>query len=141
MKKQFSSEYVKFQLKIANFILTQNFTARCNEYEILFNQMSSISPDDMKEYVQKSPSFLTARNKSLSLMEKIVQLHHFLKELFELSENELGLRYSYNLDKVDKIIADKLKEAAYLIHKFEIASEEGRRAIEVVNNPFLAQAL
>jgi hypothetical protein len=141
MKDKFATDYVKFQAKIANFVLSQNFTARCEEYENLFNQMSSISPDDMKEYVQKSPAFLTARNKSLSIMEKIVEVHRSLKELFELSENELGLKYSYNLDKVDKEIADRLKEAAFLLHKYEEASKEGRKAIEIADNPFLAQAL
>jgi len=141
MKEKFSQDYAKFQVKIANFVLSQNFTQRCEEYENLFNQMASISPDDMKEYIQKSPAFLDARNKSLSMMEKIVEIHRSLKELFELNENELGLKYSYNLNKVDEEIAQKLKEAAYLIHQFEKISEEGRKAIEIADNPFLSQAL
>jgi len=141
MKEQFSNDYPKFQAKIANFVLSQNFTARCEEYENLFNQMSSISPDDMKEYAQKSPAFLDARNKSLAYMEKIVEIHRSLQELFEYNENELGLKYNYNLTKVDKEIAEKLKEAAYYLHKYEEASEEGRKAIEIADNPFLSQAL
>lgn len=141
MKEKFSEDYVKFQAKMANFVLTQNFTARCEEYENLFNQMASISPDDMKEYVQKSPAFLHARNKSLSLMENIVEIHRFLKTLFELSEDELGVKYGYNLQKVDREIADKLKEVSYLLHEYEKASQEGRKAIEIADNPFLSQAL
>ncbi|MBU1659586.1 hypothetical protein KKG72_11150 [bacterium] len=141
MKEQFSKDYVKFQLKTANFIMSQNFAARCEEYENLFNQMASISPDDMKEYIQKSPTFLHARNKSLSLMEKIVSLHHSLKEIFELKEDELGLKYNYNLEKADKEIASKLHEAAYLLHEFEKVSKEGRKAIEIADSPFLSQAL
>lgn len=141
MQEQFSKDYVKFQVKIANFVLTQNFTARCEEYENLFNQMASISPDDMKQYIQKSPDFLVARNKSLSIMEKIVSLHKSLKEIFELNENQLGLRYQYNLEEVDKEIAEKLKEAAYLLHQFEKVSEDGRKAIEIADNPFLSQVL
>ncbi|MBU0721770.1 hypothetical protein KJ877_10535 [bacterium] len=141
MKEQFSKEYAIFQAKIANFVLNQNFSARCEEYENLFNQMASISPDDMKEYIQKSPAFLKARNESLSLMERIVAIHRELKDLFELNENELGLKYSYNLDKADVEIAEKLKEAAFLLHKYEQASEAGRKAIEIADSPFLSQAL
>ncbi len=141
MKEEFSQDYIKFQAKIANFVLTQNFESRYEEYENLFNQMASISPDDMKDYIQKSPDFLDARNKSLSIMEKIVAMHRSLKELFELSENELGVKYDYDLKKVDEEIASKLKEAAYLLHKFEQVSQQGRDAIEKANNPFLAQAL
>lgn len=141
MKEKFSEDYVKFQVKIANFVLSQNFTARCEEYENLFNQMASISPDDMKEYIQKSPAFLVARNKSLALMEKIVEVHHSLKELFELNENELGIKYGYNLQMVDKEVAKMLQHASFLLHKYEEASQEGRKAIEIADNPFLSQAL
>jgi hypothetical protein len=141
MKEKFSNDYPKFQAKIANFVLSQNFTARVEEYEELFNQMSSISPDDMRTYAQKSPAFLEARNKSLSLMEQILSLHRELKTLFELNESELGLKYNYSLDSIDKEIADKLKHSAYLLHQYEKASEAGRKAIEIVDNPFLAQAL
>ena len=141
MEEQFSKDYAKFQVKIANFVLTQNFTARCEEYENLFNQMASISPDDMKEYVQKSPAFLDARNKSLSLMERIVDIHRSLKEIFELNENELGLKYQYDLEKVDKEIAKKLQEAAYCLNEFETESKKGREAIEIADNPFFSQAL
>ena len=141
MKNKFSSEYPKFQAKIANFVLSNNFTARCEEYEHLFNQMSSISPDDMRTYAQKSPQFLDARNKSLSLMEQILTIHRELQKLFELSEDTLGLEYNYDLSSVDAVIAQKLKLSAYLLHQYEQASEAGRRAIEIADNPFLAQAL
>ncbi len=141
MKEKFSKDYPKFQAKIANFVLMQNFTSRYEEYENLFNQMASIAPEDMKEYIQKSPTFLVARNKSLALMERIVELHRSLKEIFELSELELGIKYNYNLDKIDKEIADILKESAFLLHKYEEVSQEGRRAIELANNPFSSQTL
>jgi len=141
MKEKYSNEYPKFQAKIANFVLSQNFTARLEEYEELFNQMSSISPDDMRMYAQKSPAFLDARNKSLSLMEQILTLHRELKTLFELNEHELGLRYNYSLETIDKEIADKLKRSAYLLHQYTTVSEAGRKAIEIADNPFLAQAL
>ena len=137
----FLQDYPKFQLKIANFVLTQNFTARSEEYENLFNQMASISPDDMKEYIQKSPKFLDARNKSLATMERIVAIHKELGALFELSQDELGQKFNYDLSQVDALIAERLKESGYLLHVYTQASEAGRKAIESVNNPFLAQAL
>ncbi len=139
MKEKFSQDYPRFKTKIANFVLTQNFTDRCKEYEEYFEQMSSISPDDMKEYVQKSPTFLKARNKSLSMMENIVDIHRKLKELFELNEDELGLKYSYNLLEVDKEIAKLLQEAAFLLKEFEKVSQIGRDAIKKADDPFLSQ--
>jgi hypothetical protein len=141
MKEKFSNEYPKFQAKIANFVLSQNFTARCEEYDELFNQMSSIAPDDMRIYAQKSPAFLDARNKSLSIMEQIVSIHRDLKSLFELNEEAIGLAYNYDLPAVDKDIAEKLKHSAHLLHQYAIVSEAGRKAIEIADNPFLAQAL
>ncbi|MDD2904830.1 MAG: hypothetical protein WBK95_07285 [Sulfurimonas sp.] len=141
MKEKFSNEYPKFQAKIANFVLSQNFTARCEEYDELFNQMSSIAPDDMRVYAQKSPAFLDARNKSLSIMEQIVSIHRDLKNLFELNEDALGIAYNYDLEAVDKHIAEKLKQSAYLLHQYALVSEAGRKAIEIADNPFLAQAL
>jgi Na+/phosphate symporter len=141
MKEKFSNEYPKFQAKIANFVLSQNFAARCEEYDELFNQMSSIAPDDMRVYAQKSPAFLDARNKSLSIMEQIVSIHRDLKNLFELNEDALGIAYNYDLEAVDKHIAEKLKQSAYLLHQYALVSEAGRKAIEIADNPFLAQAL
>lgn len=141
MKEEFSKNYIKFQAKTANFILTQNFAQRCEEYENLFNQMASIAPDDMKEYIQKSPAFLHARNKSLSLMERIVAIHRSLKELFELSKDALGVKFGYDLAKVDEEIAKMLKEVSYLLHEYEKASHLGREAIKKADNPFLSQAL
>ncbi len=136
-QEQFSQEFPKFQLKINNFILNQNFTQKTKEYTEMFNQMASISPDDMKEYAQKSPAFLKARNESLELMERIVAIHLELQELFKMDEESLGKAYEHNLNAVDEKIAAKLKEAATLLHHFNIASEKGRKAIERADNPFL----
>ena len=139
-EEQFSQEFPKFQLKINNFILNQNFTEKTKEYTDMFNKMASVSPDDMKEYIQKAPLFLKARNESLELMERVVALHLELEEIFKMDEESLGKAYEYNLNAVDEKIAAKLKEAATLLHHFNIASEKGRQAIERADNPFLAQA-
>jgi hypothetical protein len=140
-KAQFLEDFPKFQVKIHNFVRDTNFAAKTEEYTELFNQMASVSPDDMKEYIQKSPAFLNARNKSLALMERIVALHRGLEELFRMDAETLGKEYGYDLAKVDRRIAQELKEAATLLHQFDRVSEEGRKAIEQVDSPFFSQAL
>ncbi len=140
-KAQFSQDYQKFQVKIHNFVVSHNFAAKVTEYTDMFNTMASISPDDMKEYIQKSPIFLKARNESLELMERIVALHKGLEEIFKMSEEELGKAYDFELAAVDKKIASDLKEAANLLHRFNSVSEAGRKAIEQADNPFFSQAL
>jgi len=74
-------------------------------------------------------------------MERIVAIHKELDEIFEMDETTLGLKFKYNLNEVDELIGKKVKEAANLIHQFSIVSEEGRKAIEMVDDPFLSQAL
>jgi ElaB/YqjD/DUF883 family membrane-anchored ribosome-binding protein len=141
IKRQFLEDFPKFQVKIHNFVRDTNFAAKTEEYTELFNQMASVSPDDMKEYIQKSPAFLNARNKSLALMEQIVALHKRLEELFSMDAETLGEKYDHDLTKVDRQIAQELKEAARLLQQFDRVSEEGRKAIEQVDSPFFSQAL
>ena len=141
MNKQFSEDFPKFKAKIHNFVVAQNFAGKVEYYDKLFNEMASVSPDDMKEYVQNSPSFLPIRNKSLQIMERITDLHNDLDALFKMQEDELGKAYEYDLNKVDRKIAADLKEAANLIHQFETVSEQGRQAMEKVDSPFFSQAL
>lgn len=141
MNTQFSKDFPKFKAKIHNFVVAQNFAGKVEYYDRLFNEMASISPDDMKEYVQQSPSFLPLRNKSLQLMERITDLHNGLDALFKMEEDELGKTYDYDLQKIDKKIAADLKEAANLIHQFETVSEQGRQAMEKVDSPFFSQSL
>lgn len=141
MKEQFLEDFPKFQIKIHNFVRDTNFAAKTEEYTELFNQMASVSPDDMKTYIQKSPAFLDARNRSLALMENIVSLHKGLEELFRMDAETLGKKYDYDLAKVDRQIGKELKEAANLLHQFDLIAEEGRKAIEQVDSPFFSQAL
>lgn len=141
MTSKFSEDFPKFKAKIHNFVVTQNFVAKVEYYDRLLHEMASVSPDDMKEYVERSPSFLTLRNQSIQIMEKVVDLHNGLDALFKMGEEELGKAYGYDLAKVDQKIAADLKEAARLIHEFTRVSEEGRRAIEQVDSPFFSQAL
>lgn len=141
MNRQFSKDFPRFKAKIHDFVVTQDFAGKVKEYDKLFNEMASISPDDMKEYVQNSPSFLPLRNRSLQLMERITDLHNGLDSLFKMDEQTLGKAYDYDLSKVDHKIAKDIKEAANLLHQFETISEQGRQAIEKVDSPFFSQSM
>lgn len=141
MNDTFHTDFPKFKAKIHNFVVSQNFVSKVEYYDRLLHEMASVSPDDMKSYVERSPSFLQLRNESMKLMERIVDLHQSLNEIFKMEEEELGKRYDYNLEHVDQTIAEQLKEAAALIHRFNIVSEKGRQAIEQVDSPFFSQAL
>ena len=140
-KETFSEDYKKFQVKIHKFVVEQNFADKVKQYTEYFDQMASLSPDDLKEFIQKSPTFLKARNQSMELMERIVATHHGLEEIFKMDEETLGKAYNYDLSKVDEKIAKDLKDAANMIYQFNIVSEQGRKEVEKINNPFLNQVL
>ncbi|MCH9814607.1 MAG: hypothetical protein K0U47_11780 [Epsilonproteobacteria bacterium] len=139
MQAQFKEDYPKFKAKINSFISDTQFETRVETYITLFDQMASISPDDIRELLEKVPMFAETRNHSMQLMEKIVQIHLDLKELFALEEEALGLKYNYDLKKVDQEVADKLKESAQLLKEYERVSEHGRELIEASRNPFFDQ--
>ncbi len=141
MQAQFSQEFPKFKAKIQNFIVSARFKEKSAEYEKLFNQMASVAPDDMKHYIEKSPAFLNARNKSLAYMERIVMIHKEIETIFEMDEITLGIKYRYDLNGVDELIGKKVKEAANLVYQFGIISEEGGKPIALADDPFLSQSL
>jgi hypothetical protein len=141
MHEEFLKDFPKFQAKIKAFIQNTKFEARLEEYHSHFEQMMSISPDDMREYAEKSPKFLNARNRSLALMEQILEIHRDLEAIFAMDAETLGTTFDYDLKAVDLKIANDVKASAALLHQFEIESEKGRKAIEEANSPFLSQAL
>jgi hypothetical protein len=141
MNTQFSEDFPKFKAKIHNFVVSQDFAGKVESYNKLFNEMASVSPDDMKEYIRSSPSFLPLRNKSLKIMERITDLHNSLDALFKMEEEELGKSFDYDLEKVDRKIASDLKEAANLLHQLNIISEQGRHLMETADSPFFSQSL
>jgi len=141
MKAQFAQDYPKFKKKIDSFISHTKFEKRLEEYTTIFDQMASVSPDDMREFIERSPLFIKARNESMKLMEEIVSINLGLKEIFELDQATLGKRCNYNLEIIDEKIADDMKRLTVLLHHYEIASEKGREAIEVAQNPFFQQEI
>lgn len=141
MHEEFTKDFPKFQEKIKKFKETTKFQARLDEYHNHFEQMMSISPDDMREYAEKSPKFLDARNRSLAIMERILEIHRNLEEIFNMDATGLGLKFEYDLKKVDQQIANDVKESARLIHQFDIESEKGRKAIKEADSPLFSQAL
>jgi len=102
--------------------------------------MASIAPDDMKEYVERSPEFLKYRNKSLAMMERIVEIHNNLERIFKLDMSALELESKGDLKNIDAVIGKKVQEAAQLLHQFHEVSEKGRALIEKLDDPFLSQA-
>ena len=136
MQKQFQNDFIKFQTKIAQFRKNTNFDARLVEYEELMNQMMSVSPDDMREFAERSPVFLDARNRSLAAMERILQIHQELDAIFKMDENALAAHCSYDLSSVDAHIGKSVQESAALLKSFEHYSEIGREALEALNKPF-----
>lgn len=141
MTEAFQNEFRKFQAKITQFKQANMFEQRSAEYEELFNQMASVAPDDMKHYIERSERFLPLRNRSLELMERIVALHRELAELFAMDAETLGKKCDYHLESIDMEIAGKLQEAAVLLKEFEALSNEGRRIIEMADDPFLSQGM
>jgi len=135
MHVQFSQAFLKFRAKIQRFIISANFKEKSAEYAKLFNRMASVTPDDMKHYIEKSPAFLNARNKSLACMEHIVVIHKELEALFAMDEIT-GLKYRYDLNGGDELTGKKVKDAANLIHRFGKISKEGRKAIALADDPF-----
>jgi hypothetical protein len=133
MQAQFMQDFPKFSAKIQNFVLTTGFKKNAEQYEELFNQMSSIAPNDMKAYIEKSPAFLQARNESLAIMEKVVAIHKRLEDMFAMSAEVLGEIHGYDLAKIDTNIGKDIQESAKLIHQFKIVSERGRQAINDAN--------
>ncbi len=140
MSTQFQDDFKKFQIKIHNFVRDTSFQIKTKEYNELFNQMASIAPDDMKEYAERSPEFLKYRNKSLAMMERIVEIHNNLERIFKLDAIALELECKGKLENIDAVIGKEVQEVAQLVHQFHDVSEKGRALIEKLNDPFLAQA-
>ena len=141
MQTTFEQDFPKFQAKIAQFRHNTNFETRMAEYVELMNQMMSVSPDDMREYAERSPKFLDARNHSLAIMERILEIHQNLDEIFKMDATALQRYCEGDLGKIDQEIAKSVKESAVLLKQYEQWSEEGRKALEVLNSPFLSQGL
>lgn len=139
MQKQFKEDYPKFKAKIDGFVTDTQFDMRVETYVNLFDQMASISPDDIRELLKEVPMFDETRNRSMQLMEQIVQIHLDLQKLFALDEEALGIKYNYDLKKVDLEVAQKLQESAQLLQEYEKVSEYGRELIEASRNPFFDQ--
>ena len=132
-EEKFRADFPKFAAKVQNFVLTTGFKQNCEQYENLFNQMSSIAPDEMKEYIEKSPEFLQARNESLAIMERIVAIHKRLENIFSMNADVLSEIHGFDLAKIDANMGKDIQESARLLHEFEVISERGRSAINKAN--------
>ena len=56
-----------------------------------------------------------------------------------MDEETLGTFCDYDLAKAEQVIGKGLQEVANLLYEFENISRQGRKIIEVLEDPFLSQ--
>ena len=105
----------------------------------MLEQIRSALPQQRELYLDKSPDFLQSVDKSLQIMERIVSLHDELDQIFNMSEKELSTFCDHDLKNIEHVIAKGLQEVASLLYQFEKVSQQGRKIIEVLEDPFLSQ--
>jgi len=105
----------------------------------MLEQIKSALPQQIEAYLQESPDFILTVEKSLSIMERIVSLHDELDQIFNMSEEELGEFCDHDLKKVELVVSKGLQDIAALLYQFETVSQQGRKIIEVLEDPFLSQ--
>ena len=139
MSAEFSLAFPLFKEKLQEFTVSSSFGSKTKEYKRILEQIRSALPQQRELYLQKSPEFLQTVEKSLQAMEKIVSLHDELDQIFNMDEEELGMFCDHDLKKVEHVISKGLQEAANLLYEFEKISRQGRKMIEVLEDPFLSQ--
>jgi len=105
----------------------------------MLEQIRSSLPQQKERYLHVSPEFLQTTEKSLQAMERIVSLHNELDQIFNMDEEELGMFCDHDLKKVEHVIGKGLQEVATMLYQFEKVSQQGRKIIEVLEDPFLSQ--
>ena len=139
MNKDFSLAFPLFKEKLQEFIVSSSFESKTQEYRKMLEQIRSALPQQRELYLDKSPDFLQSVDKSLQIMERIVSLHDELDQIFNMSEKELSTFCDHDLKNIEHVIAKGLQEVASLLYQFEKVSQQGRKIIEVLEDPFLSQ--
>ena len=139
MSSEFSLAFPLFKEKLQEFRTSSSFDSKTKEYENMLEQIRSALPQQRELYLQKSPELLQTVEKSLEAIQKIVSLHNELDQIFNMDEEELGSFCDYDLKKVEHVISKGLQEVANLLYEFEKISRQGRKMIEVLEDPFLSQ--
>ena len=141
MKEAFQQDFSQFSAKLDEFIASSHFTAKKEEYEKMLKQVASIAPEEMKTSLQESKEFRQALEQSLTSIEALVSLYKGLDIIFKMDETALGKWCNYDLSLVDKRVSSDLKEAGSLLLQFDKASAKGRKAIELLEDPFASQGM
>jgi len=139
VNKDFSLAFPLFKEKLQEFIVSSSFESKTQEYRKMLEQIRSALPQQRELYLDKSPDFLQSVDKSLQIMERIVSLHDELDQIFNMSEKELSTFCDYDLKNVELVVSKGLQEVAGLLYQFETVSQQGRKIIEVLEDPFLSQ--
>lgn len=139
MSSEFSSAFPLFKEKLQEFIASSSFEAKTEEYKNILETIKSALPKQRERYLHTSADFLQTQEKSLVIMERIVSLHNELDQIFTMDEKALGTFCSYDLAKAEQVIGKGLQEVANLLYEFESISRQGRKIIEVLEDPFLSQ--
>ncbi len=139
MSSGFCLEYSLFKEKLQKFISSSSFENKTHEYRLILEKIRSALPQQREAYLQTSPDFIATVEKSLTIMQRIVSLHDELDQIFKMDENELGAFCDHDLKKVELIVSKGLEEVAELLYQFEKISQQGRKIIEVLEDPFLSQ--
>ncbi len=130
----FHDEYVQYKEKIQDFLVANNFETKHKEYQALFYEMNTLSDQELDIYAEQSPLFLEARKLSLRIIERIVEIHDELQEIFNLDEEKTAQRCKDELLDLDRYIAASLQESAALLEEFNEAREAGRIALDEVSD-------
>lgn len=139
MRSAFFLAYPSFAEKLQEFIVSSSFDSKTQEYKTILETIRSAIPQQREHYLHRSPDFLQTVEKSLLIMQRIVSLHDELDQIFKMDKEELGTFCDYDLKKVEQVIGKGLQEVASLLYEFEAVSQQGKKIIEVLEDPFLSQ--
>lgn len=139
MSSEFPLAFPLFKEKLQAFIISSSFETKTQEYKTLLEKINSAMPQQREHYLERSPDYLQTVEKSLDAMQRIVSLHDELDQIFNMNEEELGIFCDYDLTKAEHVIGKGLQEVAYLLYEFEKVSRQGRKIIEVLEDPFSSQ--
>ena len=141
MKETFKQDFAQFSANLNEFITSSHFTAKKKEYEEMLRQVTSIAPETLKISIQESKEFRQAFEQSLTSIQALVSLYKGLDIIFKMDETALGKWCDYDLGLVNKRVSTDLEEAGNLLFQFDKASAKARKAIELLEDPFVSQGM
>ncbi len=139
MSSAFRLGFPLFKEKLQEFITSSSFETKTQEYKTMLEKIRSAAPQQKERYLHTSADYLQTVEKGILIMERIVSLHDELEKIFKMNEEELGVFCDHDLTKAEKVIGQGLQEAAALLYQFETVSQQGKKIIEVFEDPFLSQ--